>query len=240
MSYTHFAQIYDQLMDESLYPRWVDYVNQHLTGEEKMLELGCGTGRLGIQLKQAGYQITGLDQSSNMLSLAYEHQQQSNISFPLLEGDMRELSDLPLYDAVVSFCDSLCYIETKEDLQKVFSEVHKRLKDGGLFLFDVHSLKQIEDFEGYSYHTEVDETVFLWDSYPGEALYSVEHELTFFVKEHEKTYTRLYELHKERTYPLSEYKEMLKEAGFSTIEVKADFTKELHPDAKRWFFKVEK
>lgn len=240
MSYTHFAQIYDQLMDDTLYPQWMEYVNRYLTGKENILELGCGTGRLGIQLKQAGYQITGLDQSDNMLSLAYQHQQQANISFPLLERDMRDLSDLPTYDAVISFCDSLCYLETKEDVKKVFAQVYNQLKKGGLFLFDVHSLKQIEDFIGYSYHTEIEDAVFLWESYSGESPYSVEHELTIFMKEKEGLYSRMDEWHKERTYPLEEYKILLKQAGFSEIEVTSDFTKEWQPESKRWFFKAEK
>lgn len=240
MSYQRFAQIYDNLMDDSLYPKWVEFVNRHLEGKETLVELGCGTGRLGIQLKKAGYEITGLDQSNEMLSIAYHHQLEEQTFFPLIEGDMRELDELQPSDAVLSFCDSLCYIEDKEDLKKVFSQVFHNLTDNGVFLFDVHSIFKIEQFKDFSYHTEIEEGFFVWDSFPGEGPHTIEHELTFFIESEDGRYERLGELHKERTYSIEEYQQMLKQAGFSKIEVSADFTEAVEEESERWFFVAKK
>jgi SAM-dependent methyltransferase len=227
-------------MDETLYPKWVEYANRYLNGHESILELACGTGRLGVLLKQVGYDVTGLDSSADMLSLAYNRQREAGVSFPLIEGDMRELAELEKYDAILSFCDSLCYLEEKTDLEKVFSQVYQVLNNDGIFLFDVHSLKKMKQFEEYSYHAETEEAVLLWDSFKGDAPHSVEHELTIFVKNDEGLYERYQELHKERTYPIEEYHQMLSVAGFKEIEVTADFKDTLESDALRWFFKAKK
>lgn len=240
MTYEFFAQVYDELMDDTLYTKWVDYTNQYISKGDKLLELGCGTGKLGIQLKREGYDVTGIDLSSDMLSLAYNYQQESGIHFPLYECDMRDLSGLGSYDAIISFCDSICYLEKREDVMKVFSEAFNKLKAEGNFLFDVHSTHQIDKFVNFSLHDELKNIVFLWDSYEGEFSYSIEHHLSFFKKKSNGDYQRVQEVHIERTYPIEDYCEMLAEAGFSNIEVLADFNQKVNEKSKRWFFKAEK
>ncbi|MCC5895114.1 MAG: class I SAM-dependent methyltransferase [Alkalibacterium sp.] len=240
MSYNWFAKVYDQLMDDSLYEKWLEYTLKHVPVDHSLLELGCGTGILGILLKEKGYPITGLDLSEEMLSLAYDRQLESDTVFPLIQRNMMDLSELPEYDAVICYSDALCYMEDEEALLKVFKEVHSVLTADGVFLFDVHSPLQIEAFMETSYHAEVDEIVFLWDSYEGEHDYSVEHHLTFFVETKEDTYERFEEIHKERTYLLEDYLRMLKTAGFKHVNVTGDFREELAGDSKRWFFDVRK
>lgn len=240
MSYNWFAKVYDQLMDDTLYDKWLDYTVKNVPTDKSLLELGCGTGILGIMLKEKGYPITGLDLSEEMLSLAYDRQLQSDVVFPLIQRDMMDLSDLPEYDSVVCYSDALCYMQDKEALLKVFKEVYSVLSAEGVFLFDVHAPAQIDVFMDTSYHAEVDTIVFLWDSYEGEHDLSVEHHLTFFVETEENKYERFEEVHKERTYPLEDYTDLLQLAGFESVNVTGDFQDNLPADSRRWFFEVRK
>ncbi|SFB84555.1 Methyltransferase domain-containing protein [Alkalibacterium subtropicum] len=240
MTYNWFAKVYDDLMDDSLYEKWLDYTGKYIPKGEIILELGSGTGILGLKLKESGYDITGLDLSDEMLSLAYNRQREAGLIFPLIQGDMRDLKDLPAYPNVICYSDALCYMKDEEELLAVFKEVYSKLEKEGMFLFDVHSIYQIEAFLSTSFHAETDGIVFLWDSFEGEAPYSVEHELSFFVHSNDNCYDRYEETHKERTYPLDMYKKLLQEAGFQKIEVSADFTEEVKTDSKRWFFACTK
>lgn len=241
MTYGIFARIYNELMDESLFPQWRDYVTKNVTNKKaSILELGCGNGELGILLKEAGYAIEGLDLSADMLSFAKQKQEETGVSFPLNHGDMRDLSSFGSYDAIVSFCDTLCYLPTPEDLQTVFHEVAAHLKDDGTFLFDVFTTEHIEKLSGYAHHDEIPGIVFLWDSYKGLHDHSIEHELSFFEEIENGQYERHMEIHEERTYPLEFYISQLKEAGFSNIEVTADFDQEVTKNNTRWFFKAQK
>lgn len=240
MSYNWFAQIYDELMDDTLYSKWLEYTTDRISKSDAILELGCGTGILGIMLSKTGYNMTGLDLSEEMLSLAYDRQVKEDTFFPLLQRDMRDLSELPEYDAVVCYSDALCYMTNEQELLAVFKEVQSSLATGGIFLFDVHSVYKMNEFLETSFHAEVENIFFAWDSYQGDHSYSVEHHLSFFVHSKENKYERFEEVHKERTYPLDTYRNLLKQAGFNTIEVTADFGEEVTETSRRWFFEARK
>ncbi|MER2173981.1 MAG: class I SAM-dependent methyltransferase [Carnobacterium sp.] len=240
MSYQTFAQVYDAIMDETLYDRWGQFIDKHLQNKKaKVLELACGTGALAVALSKRGYTVTGLDLSDNMLSLANERAMAEKVDLPLIQADMMELSDIGQYEAVTCFSDSLCYMPNEEAVSKVFQQVYNVLTESGTFLFDVHSTYQTDKvFPGYMFNDQSEEISFLWKSYAGEEPHSVEHDLTFFVYDEElDLYERYDETHKERTYSIEQYKNMLSKAGFSSIEVSADFgDTEVTEESPRWFF----
>ena len=241
MAYEIFANVYDQLMDDDLFKKWFSYTEKYVPHPKaSILELGCGNGQLGILLKQAGYDITGLDLSAEMLSLAKQRQEEAGVSFPLFQVDMRDLSSFGRYDAIISFCDTLCYLQTFDDLMSVFEQAYAHLDEGGVFLFDVFTTEHIASLDGYSYHDELPGLVFTWDSFTGVELHSVEHELSFFIEQDYGQYERYDELHRARTYPLEQYLDALKKVGFTKIEVSADFDQKITGENIRWFFKAEK
>lgn len=243
MNYETFAAVYDSVMDDSLYPQWLDFTKRHLTENvQTILELACGTGDLAILLAQNNYQVTGLDLSNEMLTIADRKAFDADCQMQFLQGDMRDLKDVGAFDAVTCFSDSLCYLSDEPDMQLTFDEVFSVLNDGGTFIFDVHSVKQIEEgFKDYSFHDQTEEFAFLWDSYPGLVPHSVEHFLTFFVQENGETFIRHDELHQERTYPVADFLRMLENAGFTKVEVFGDFTDEAPTkECKRVFFVAHK
>lgn len=239
-TYYKFSKIYDDLMDSSYYEKWLAYTRTNLPSRGSVLELGCGSGKLAALLSQAGYQITGLDSSSDMLALAQSHKEETGKSFHLVEGDMTHLEDLGTYDHVISFNDTICYLTKPEDVLQTFREVYQVLKPGGHFLFDVHSPKKMADFLDFSYHAETENGLLIWDSYQGAHNYSIEHDLSIFIPVEGRTYERFDERHFERTYPLKNYTEMLSQAGFKDIESTSDFKDSFSENDSRWFFKAVK
>jgi len=244
MSYTTFAAFYDEIMDDSLYEKWLAFTHLVLKNQKgSILELACGTGKLAVELSREGYEVTGLDLSDDMLSLAYNTALEQGQDIQLIQGDMRELSGIGRFDAVTCFSDSLCYMADEKEMEEVFKSVHSVLNERGTFLFDVHSLHQVNEvFPGYQYHYLSEDAAFLWSSFSGETENSVEHELTFFINENKNgMYTRYEEQHKERTYSIENYKRMLDEAGFVHIDVSAEFgEEEVSKSTKRWFFSCRK
>ncbi len=212
----------------------------------KLLELAGGAGRLAIQLKQAGYDdISVLDLSTEMLALAAQHAQEAELDLPLIEGDMREWSDFDeRFATITSFADSFNYLANEDEILMAFKQVAEHLEDGGQFLFDVISPWQTDVYyPGYMYNWHDDETAFMWSSYGVEEQpHTVEHELTFFVyNEDIDGFQQLQEVHTERTYSLDTYKRLLTEAGFTNIEVTADFGRaEVTDESPRWFFNATK
>lgn len=228
MTYERFAYVYDFLMEDAPYEKWLGFLEQHgsgLTGRD-VLDLACGTGELTWRLAEAGWNVTGVDLSDSMLFAARQKAEAKQLSIPLFQQDMRDLEGLGLFDAVTIFCDSLNYLTAEEDIKRTFRAVYSHLKPGGLLLFDVHSLYKMRYIFKDGTFTAVDETVsYIWNCFDGEQPDSIEHELTFFVRSKETDlYERFDELHIQRTFSQEQYKTWLQEAGFSDIEITGDFT----------------
>ena len=125
-AYTEFATVYDTFMDNVPYEAWEKYLVDILKAEGindgLLLELGCGTGRMTRLLAAEGYDMIGVDNSEEMLSVAREYTMENTEILYLLQ-DMREFELYGTIRAVVSVCDSMNYIMSEEDLRQVFSPV---------------------------------------------------------------------------------------------------------------------
>ncbi|MFC0557987.1 class I SAM-dependent DNA methyltransferase [Halalkalibacter alkalisediminis] len=247
MNYQAFAALYDSLMADAPYDKWVDFVQRQLQKTSldglSILDIGCGTGELLVLLQQSGANVSGVDLSAEMLSLAKEKCEKAGFSPPLFQQSMTNLEGLGQHDIVTIFCDSLNYLESEEDVRDTFKSAHQQLKDEGILLFDVHSITKVN--KGFINHTFADDTekmAYIWTSFQGEYENSVEHELTFFIEDEETgLFERSFELHKQRTFSIDQYKGWLSEAGFCHVSVYADFTNsEPIEDSERLFFFAKK
>ena len=80
-------------------------------------------------------------------------------------------------------------------------------------------------FNDYLYVDTHPDLTYIWHVYEGQYSYSIEHELTFFKREGEQ-YERFEETHFQRTFAIEEYIQMLEDAGFTILEISADFNDE--------------
>ena len=161
MAYETFAFVYDEVMDSSLYKKWLDFSCRHLGKRKQLLELACGTGALAVEFAKAGFDVTGLDLSEEMLIIASQRAEKEEAAVQFVAGDMLDLVDVGTYQAITCYSDSLCYMEDEQSVQQVFDGVYSCLEEDGVFLFDVHSLYQIDEvFPDYSYHYQTDEFAF--------------------------------------------------------------------------------
>ncbi|HGD4892692.1 TPA: class I SAM-dependent methyltransferase [Streptococcus agalactiae] len=242
-TYETFAAVYDAVMDDTLYDKWTDFSLRHfLKGKKKLLELACGTGIQSVRFSQAGYAVTGLDLSGDMLKLAKKRATSAHQSIQFIEGNMLDLSNVGKYDLITCYSDSICYMQDEVEVGDVFIEVYKALEENGVFIFDVHSTYQTDKvFPGYSYHENADDFAMVWDTYEDDAPHSIVHELTFFVQEEDGRFTRHDEVHEERTYDILTYDILLEQAGFKDVKVYADFEdKKPTATSARWFFVAHK
>lgn len=242
MIYTTFAQLYDQLMEPTFYTQWMEYARKRLIPQALTLDLACGSGRLSVMLAQAGYPVVGLDQAEDMLSLAGEHAAAAGVNVDLLQGDMADLTGLPLVENVVCAADSLCYLPDHATLVQTLKAVYQGLTPGGMFLFDVLTPYQVDHvFPGYMYNYEDDDQAFMWTSYAGNAPHTIEHDLRFFVwDEALQGYQRYSELHRERTESLVAYQQLLQAIGFTAIAVTDVGGHPVNSQAERWYFACRK
>ncbi|WP_203361683.1 class I SAM-dependent methyltransferase [Bacillus sp. REN10] len=245
MTYQRFAYVYDFLMQDVPYEEWLRFFEQHTASVagKKVLDLACGTGELTWRLASAGWDVTGVDLSEDMLMMAREKAAEKGLSFSLYQQDMRELEGLGTYDVVTIFCDSLNYLHSEEDVKRTFRLVHAHLEEGGIFLFDVHSLYKIHHiFTDGTFTSTEDEVSYIWHCFEGDLPNSVDHELTFFaLDESSGQYERFDEGHTQRTFEPEQYTAWLEQAGFEVLHLTADFTADSpKQESERIFFVAQK
>ncbi|MFD1471087.1 class I SAM-dependent DNA methyltransferase [Companilactobacillus mishanensis] len=243
MIYNSFAKVYSELMDDSLYAKWANYVKNHVGSEtETLLDVACGTGDMTILLAD-DFDVTGTDLSEEMLSIADDKAKKAGVSIPFEQANMMDLYTFDSFDAITCFDDSICYLGDEDELYLAFEQAYKHLNKGGKYLFDAHSLHQMDDiFPGYMFNHKAEDSAFMWSSYEGEFPHSIEHELTFFNWNDEiGGYSVNTEIHHERTYPIQTYLDILADVGFKNTSVSANFGEsKVDDNATRWFFDSEK
>lgn len=230
MSYTGFASIYDELMTHAPYDEWAEFTEEIITHANKqinsVLDLGCGTGEVTIRLAEKGYTITGVDKSSEMLSQAMVKSTENQLPISWIKQDITELTGFSNIDLCVSYCDVMNYITSKTDIESVCERVYHSLNDDGLFVFDIHAPHYANEFLiGNTFADVTDELSYIWECEQGDEQTDMYHYLTFFqrVGEH---YVRFDEIHHQKVYDIAIYTTILKNVGFSNINIYADFTLE--------------
>lgn len=245
MSYEKFAYLYDQLMEDAPYDEWLEYtetaIREFHPKAKTILDVGCGTGELLLRYLQAGYLAQGLDLSADMLTVADQKISSEGLKCSLFERDMRSLDGLGIFDVITVFCDSLNYLDTEEDVKQAFQEFYKILSPKGLLLFDVHSIYKINHiFHKATFAEDLDEIAYIWNVFEGEYENSVEHELSFFVKESNECFVKYEETHFQRTFSIKEYTDWLAEANFSLLKISGDFCDGISDTTERIFFALRR
>ncbi|MFR8937373.1 MAG: class I SAM-dependent methyltransferase [Streptococcus sp.] len=105
-----------------------------------------------LYVSQAGFDVTGLDLSADMLKIAEKRASSAKQKIDFIEGNMLDLSQAGKYDFVTCYSVRLLYAG-RSRVGDVFKEVYNALNEDGVFIFDVHSTYQTDEvFPGYSYH----------------------------------------------------------------------------------------
>lgn len=127
-----------------------------------VLDLGCGIGKHSVFLTQQGFNVEGIDISSEAISKAKAWSFEIDLDINYFVSDIFSMSYFNnTFDAVIS-----TYVidhGTKEQVQVILNEIHRILKPNGLLITDMLS---IED-DSFGGGVQVEENTFR-DSIAGE------------------------------------------------------------------------
>lgn len=106
-----------------------------------VLEIACGTGRVGIEIARQGQELYGVDQSEDVLNvfrrkLAAEPDEVRQ-RVHLTRGDMRSFDLGRKFSLAIIPFRSLQHVLTLDDQLAAFKTARRHLIDGGILGFDV-------------------------------------------------------------------------------------------------------
>ena len=111
----------------------------------KALDLACGTGVLCRILKEAGMDVTGMDLSEGMITIARE--QSPDVHFDV--ADMITYRPEQSFDLVTCTGDAVNHIGNLQDVASIFQNVYDCLIPGGWFVFDLLNEQEVSDSEPF-------------------------------------------------------------------------------------------
>ena len=227
--YSFLAGVYDSLNSDFDYDGYVKYLDKEIRENESVrsslvLDLACGTGRITLALRELGYDMTGVDLSEDMLSVAREICYEKNITDVLwLCQSMQELELYGTVDACVCCLDSLNYLTSYEDLKRCFSLVHNYLIPDGVFVFDMNTPYKFENVYGDNAYILEDEcSLVAWQNEYNKKTGICKFYLNIFTENEDGTYSRYDEVQKEKCYSVSKIKKALTDCGFEIIRICGD------------------
>ena len=261
-SYTDFAEVYDEFMDNTPYEEWcerlINIIEEYgiskpvseeelaaLSEEEAalvsernlVLDLGCGTGTLTEMMADAGYDMMGIDMSYDMLQVAMDKQADSEHNIMYLCQDMRELELYCTVGTVICVCDSINYVLEDEEVVETFKRVNNYLFPKGLFIFDFNTdYKYAEVIGDTTIAENREDCSFIWENFYDKKSHINEYDLTIFVREEEDEdiFYRFRETHYQRGYKVQEMLHFVKKAGLEFVfAIDADTNGEVTEETER-------
>ncbi len=224
-AYHALAQSYDRLTNDVDYQKIVSFYHQILKAEgvrpKTAVDLACGTGSVALLLAEMGYEVTGVDMSEEMLTVAAQRAQELR-NPPLFACQKLQELRLPrAADMAVCALDGLDYILDPADCARAIERVYKALNPGGIFIFDVNTPEKLRAMDGQVFLDEDDNVYCVWrgefDSQTNICSYGMD-----LFQRRGEVWHRSFEEHREYAYSCQQLTDYLKQAGFTHIRVYAD------------------
>lgn len=222
-----FATIYDKVMDNVPYDYWyrylIDLLDYYNKQPQKVIDLACGTGNMTFRFaEKKDWDLYGVDISEEMLEIARDKEAEKDNNVKFFQKDLRYFSPDLKFDLAFSLFDSLNYILNYDDLKKTFKNTYNFLKNDGIFIFDMNTIKRLMGIEPGTMLLKGDDYSCFWEDIIDKENKIWKVKLKIYFGENRVNYYK--EVHKETSYPIRDVIAALKWAGFTEVEVFSAYT----------------
>ena len=206
-------------------PTVAQYVKDiaHLAPGSKVLDAGCGLGRISVELAALGLDVTGVDIIQSELEAARDSAESEGVELTLVNHDLRTYSAPDQFDCAINLFTSFGYCDTVEEDMQILRNIADSVKPDGTFIMECTSRETAimywtpgEEFEraGFKVVTHF-EVVGAWEGLRSQwTLYPLDSKDNQSVIDH--TFIQ-------RLYPATFLRDKLLEMGFSKADIYGDY-----------------
>lgn len=212
-----------------------DCIKEYKPVTKSILEVACWTWVVAKHLREAWYNITGLDISEKMLKRAEKNLAKKN----LILADMTDFDLWKKFDTVLCNYNSICHLLKWEDWQSFFTMTNKHLNKNWLFVFDINTIFEFENItkDFAQFYNFADDTVCL-EMAKKDWIY--EWLVKIFSKDTDWKYELIEEVIKENSFPINKIKKELKAQWFEILEMIDYHYWEVTAESERVYFICKK
>ena len=243
-AYEALAASYDRLTNDVDYRATVDFYWDILAQEglhpRTAVDLACGTGTVSLLLARQGLDVTGVDLSEEMLTMAQQKAEGLENPPRFVRQSLQELTLPRGVDLAVCALDSLDYITDPQDCAEAIRRVYRALNPGGIFIFDVNTPEKLRAMDGQVFLDEDEDVYCVWRGEFEEETNICSYGMDLFQRQG-RLWRRSFEEHREYAYSAEQLTGFLKAAGFTGIRVYGDRRMEPpQPGEQRIYLKARK
>lgn len=114
-------------------PFYRELVHEH---GSPVLELGCGTGRVALELAREGADVVGVELSPAMLSLAQAKAAHEELGVTLALGDLRSFELDQRFALVLLTYNTFNHLLDLDSITRCFETVKRHMDEGSRFVID--------------------------------------------------------------------------------------------------------
>ena len=134
MEYKEFAKYYDKFYQNKNYAKETDFLINFINQNDKIIDIGCGTGIHASLLQQKGFKVDGLDLNKEMLDIA-----RTKVHSNLYLQNILDININQKYNVIISMFAVLNHLKNTQELQNVLMNLKNILTDEGKIIIDLHN-----------------------------------------------------------------------------------------------------
>lgn len=220
-AYDVLAPAYDLLTAEYAYGPWLAAIERlarrHGLAGDRLLDVGCGTGKSFLPLIERGFRVTACDISPEMAALA---QAKAGSRADVHVADMRRLPEFGKFDLITCIDDAINHLLSPGEVADALCGMYANLAPGGIVVFDANTLSAYRHVPDLI--VEDEDRLVRWRgdlaelSEPGG---EVEVVIDVFAREEDGLWRRTLSRQRHRHHPIDELCALVEEAGLEVVAV---------------------
>lgn len=134
MEYKEFAMYYDKFYQNKNYKKETEFLKNFINANDKILDVGCGTGIHAALLTDNGFEVDGLDLNKEMLEIA-----KTRLKTNLYWQNILEIDISKKYNMIISMFAVFNHLKDTDELMRGLMNLKQLLHDGGKIIIDLHN-----------------------------------------------------------------------------------------------------